>query len=433
MNKRLAELNKEIKAKVEESNALYEEIFSESEGQPSEEKETALKALNEEITGKVAEAKRLATFEEARAANGQALTALRQPVNPMVHNGGGNGGGAAAKSLGAMFAESKEYTDWFDAHAPAGQLPQGMRLPDSRAVLVASSLKTLLIGETTWAPRADASANALVPIDQRGLVDMGPWFRPLRLRELVSQGQTTSDTVEYVRMTEPTLAAAPTAEATATGDSSGEKPESAMAFEVVHDRVRSIPHWVPATRRALADAAQLRTAIDFVLRYGIEREIEDQMIAGNGTGENFNGVLTHANVLSQAFDSDLLMTARKARTELQVGGRVVPNAWVIHPRDWEKFDLETDDESRYFFGGPLAMGNHRLWGVPVVESEAVPEGTALLGDWRFAQLWDREQTTIRVSDSHAEFFIRNIIAILAETRLAFGLIRPQAIIKVALS
>jgi len=64
----------------------------------------------------------------------------------------------------------------------------------------------------------------------------------------------------------------------------------------------------------------------------------------------------------------------------------------------------------------------------VVESEAIDEGTALLGDFRKAVIWDRESITISVSDSHEDFFIRNMIAILAEMRAAFGLIRPSAFV-----
>jgi len=48
-------------------------------------------------------------------------------------------------------------------------------------------------------------------------------------------------------------------------------------------------------------------------------------------------------------------------------------------------------------------------------------------------LWDRERATVSVSDSHEDFFIRNMVAILAEMRAAFGLIRPSAFIVVDLT
>ncbi|WP_157533545.1 phage major capsid family protein, partial [Nocardia otitidiscaviarum] len=40
---------------------------------------------------------------------------------------------------------------------------------------------------------------------------------------------------------------------------------------------------------------------------------------------------------------------------------------------------------------------------------------------------------VTMTDSHADFFIRNMVAILAEERLAFAVTRPSAFVKVALA
>jgi hypothetical protein len=63
----------------------------------------------------------------------------------------------------------------------------------------------------------------------------------------------------------------------------------------------------------------------------------------------------------------------------------------------------------------------------VVQCAGWAAGRAILADWRKVVVWDRERATISVTDSHADFFVRNIIAILAELRAAFGIIRPQAV------
>jgi HK97 family phage major capsid protein len=56
------------------------------------------------------------------------------------------------------------------------------------------------------------------------------------------------------------------------------------------------------------------------------------------------------------------------------------------------------------------------------------EGYAVVADWRMAVLWDRMQTAITMSNSHSDFFVRNLVAILAEMRAAFGVIRPAAFV-----
>jgi HK97 family phage major capsid protein len=59
----------------------------------------------------------------------------------------------------------------------------------------------------------------------------------------------------------------------------------------------------------------------------------------------------------------------------------------------------------------------------VVENEACPLGFALVGDFRRAILWDRESVQISVGTAN-EDFIRNLVRVLAEIRVGFGVVRP---------
>jgi len=205
-----------------------------------------------------------------------------------------------------------------------------------------------------------------------------------------------------------------------------------MTFERVSETVKTVAVWIPATKRALSDAAQLRGLIDDELRDDLAEEVEDQLLNGNGVGENFTGLANTANTLVQAFDTDIPTTTRKAITHLLVTGKQMPTAWLMHPQDWETVELLKDDQGRYYWGGPMARGPRTLWGVPVAQSFFVTQGAPWLGNWSKLVLWDREQATVSVSDSHADFFIRNMVAILAEMRAAMGVIRPSAFVEVDL-
>jgi hypothetical protein len=151
------------------------------------------------------------------------------------------------------------------------------------------------------------------------------------------------------------------------------------------------------------------------------------------SGENFTGVATVSGTGTQAWSSNMIETLRKARTKVMTEGRARPTAYVLNPIDWESLDLLQDNEARYYFGGPMVMGTPRLWGLPVVESEAQPVGFGWVAAWNLAVLWDRQRATILMSDSHSDFFIRNLIAILAELRAAFGILRPAAFIEADLT
>lgn len=338
---------------------------------------------------------------------------------------------ADRRSLGERFASSDEWQEFVARVAPNGVFSDKNKFGSSPAVtfgsLLARPRATLLTG------LSDTSAGAFVVNDiYPGLYPQG-LQRPLTIRDIVTVGSTGSDTVEYVRLTAQTNAAAPTIEATATSGSSGTKPESALTLAKVTETVKTIAHWIPATKRALSDAGQLRTLIDGFLRYGLDEELEDQMVTGDGTGENFTGISNISGVQAAAWDTDILTTTRKARTLIRTVGRAVPTAYAFNPTDWETIDLLQDNEARFYGAGPFGLSPARLWGLPVVESEGVPVGTGYVGDFRKCVLWDREQSSINVSDSHSDFFIRNMVAILAELRAAFGCVQPNALAEIDLT
>jgi len=329
-------------------------------------------------------------------------------------------------TLGERFVNAPEFKAWIKSIAPEGRVPERSALLSPPVLF-----KTLFGRKDLITGESDTSAGAFVQTDYTGIYEpLGRY--PLTVLDLVSRRTTTSDLVEFVRQTVKVQEAAVVAEANvtdytgATGEVSGEKPEGAVAFEKATEAVKTVAVWVPATRRALSDAAQIRGIIDQELRDDLNEEFEDQILNGDGVGENFTGVMNTANVLTQAFDTDILTTIRKARTNLAVNGRSRPTAIVLHPNDMETVDLLEDDQGRFYFGGPIDGGVQRIWRVPAVESESIDEGSALMGDFRKAVVWDREQANIQVSNSHEDFFIRNMVAILAEMRAAFGVIRPTA-------
>jgi HK97 family phage major capsid protein len=336
-------------------------------------------------------------------------------------------------SLGHTFVNSAEYKSLL-ASVPTGQFSEKMRVQSA-----AVGFKDLLTGADH-----DTSAGSLVREDYRGLQDAF-YQRPLTLRDIVGSGNTTSDTIEYVRLVSVTNNAAPVAEATSsavidgttvTPVMGGLKPESGMDFEKDTTVVKTIAHWIPATKRALADAAQIRTLIDQFLRYGLEEELEDQILTGDGVGENFLGLANTSGVQIQAAPTatqDVFDVTRIARRKVRIGGRANPTAFVMNPIDWEAVELRRNDMGDFYAGGPFNMATPRLWGLPVIESEVIPPGTAWVGAWNMAVLYDREQAGIQVTDSHNDFFTRNLVAILAEMRAAFAVLRPAAFVRIALA
>lgn len=280
-----------------------------------------------------------------------------------------------------------------------------------------------------------ASGGAFYMPEQTGIVDGGTFQRELTILDVITRGSTDSDSVEFVRVTGFTNNAAAVAEADSvlTTDDTGRKPQSAMTFERVNQAVSTLAHWEAATSRSVADGGQLRTIIEGLLRYGLLEQLEDDVISGTGA-PTFTGILQEANVQSQAFDTNMITTNRRAKTKVRTGGRARANAYLFHPNDWEQIDLDlTTAGGGSNYRQAAEVSQPRLWGLPVIESEAVPEGTGIVGDFTKAILWDRMQATIRVTDGYLDFVTKNLVLILAEMRAAFAVIRPEAFVSIDLA
>ena len=340
------------------------------------------------------------------------------------------------KTFGELFTESPAYGDFLSRFAKNGVIPNAVKGVQSNPFNI--DAKALVTGASA------TSAGAAVRNDLYSPITDLVGERELTVRDLVTSGSTQSDTVEYVRVTTKTNAAAPVAEATTaaapTQDGStgpliphatgGYKPESAVALEVVSTSVKTIAHWIPITKRAASDAGQVRTLIDNFLAYGLNEEIDDQILTGAGSGENFTGIAASSplTVGSSGTDIDAIVDAIAA---VRVTGRRKPTALVINPADWYSTGFLTAKDGvngSYLIGDPRASIDqiNTLWGLNVVVTEAQTANTALVGDFRQAVLWEREGVNVMVSDQHADFFTRNLLAILAEWRGAFGVLDPQA-------
>lgn len=445
--KKSEKLVEEMREKWGEIKGIRDKVVEEKRSFTDEEKEKIEGTLDEVGTIEVQVQKERA--DEALIGKINDLNELFVP-SPSTGSGNGSGNGKGRPStgsgkgrqltsLGMEIVNSPVYKAWMKSVAPNGRIPDSMKGISSPPIEVKGLLQKALNGQKTLLTgTSDTSAGAFVNTDFTGIYEpLGRW--PLRVRDLIANRTTGSDTVEFVRQTTQVTQAEPVAEANvtdysgATGEVSGEKPEATTTFAKVQEVVKTIAVWIPATKRALSDAAQLQGIVNQELMDDLNEELEDQILNGDGVGENFTGLANTANVLVQAFDTDVAVTARKAITHLLINGKQMPTAWLLNPQDWETFDLLQDDQGRYYWGGPMAMGPRTLWGIPVAQSFLQASGTGWLANWSKAVLWDRMMATITMTDSHADFFIRNMVAVLAELRAAFGVIRPTAFVEVDLS
>jgi len=80
----------------------------------------------------------------------------------------------------------------------------------------------------------------------------------------------------------------------------------------------------------------------------------------------------------------------------------------------------------YIAGSPWDTGPSRIWGLPCIVSDAVVEGTAIVGDFQnYSLLAERKGLTIKVGYS-GDQFTSNIRSVVCEIRVAIIWSRPSA-------
>ncbi|MDB5630430.1 MAG: phage major capsid protein family [Tardiphaga sp.] len=247
--------------------------------------------------------------------------------------------------------------------------------------------------------------------------------RRLTVRNLLPTINVTVGSVEYARQTTRTNNADTVAEAAA-------KPESAYAWELKDLPMRVIAHWIPASRQVLDDLPQLRGLIDTELMYGLKLKEEEQLLYGSGTGQNLTGLVTSATAYSAP------ITVSSPNSIDLIGLAILQNALALYPADgvvvnsadWMYMRLLKDTQGRYIMGDPQSVVQPVLFGLPVVDTPAMTVDKFLVGNFQSAAtLYDRWNARIEVSTEHADFFVKNMVAILCEERLGLAIKNPLAL------
>ncbi|MFK0338720.1 phage major capsid protein [Agrobacterium deltaense] len=320
---------------------------------------------------------------------------------------GGKGGDDPAKTFGEQFVESEGFKSFQDS-----KFSKSARGADLKVKATLTSATTDAAGSV-----GDAIANTRLP----GILPLPQ--RRLTVRDLLSQGRMDGNTLEYVKETGFTNNAAGVAEGAL-------KPSSDLKLDLVTTSAKVIAHWMKASKQVLDDVSQLRSMIDQRLLYGLAYVEENQLLNGDGTGQNLNGIIPQATAYSApitlpsptSIDMIRLMMLQSALAEYPSTGI------VMHPSDWAWIETLKDTTGRYIIGNPQGTISPTLWGLPVVATQAMTVDKVLVGAFKLgAQVFDRWDARIEAAYVDDDF-IRNLITILAEERLALAVYRPEAFI-----
>lgn len=326
-------------------------------------------------------------------------------------------GGNASKSLGQLVAESPEW-----------KAAQQSGAPNMSAVKVGSFFNAAITNP-------EGQNQPLVPADRQAGIIM-PALRRLTIRDLLPVGRTASNLIEFCTENVFTNSAGiQGADSSPSGQYEGQpKAESGITFTLNSAPVRTIATWIPASRQVLADASMLQSYVEGRLTYAVKLDEEDELLNGSGSAGHIEGLIAQASAYNRGASQDTILDSI-LKAFLQVSlAEYEATGIVLNPIDWTAIRLLKDNEGRYLFSNPHTVEAATVWGKPVVATQSMTAGDFLAGAFALAaQVWDREDATVRISESHDKFFVQNMVAILAEERVALTVYRPAALVEGTLS
>lgn len=371
-----------------------------------------LKAIAEDAVGKASKGETLSEgakqkADEALTAVNEAKTRLDEIEQKIARKGGDER--TSRKSAGYQFIESEDVKAFMANPRSGGR--------------VSITTKAIISSLTT-----DADGSAGDVLEPMRLPIIAPVQRRLTIRDLLMPGRTSQSSIQYPKETGFTNSADTHTETAGTA-----KPQSEIKFDIVTTSVTTIAHWVLATRQILDDAPMLQSYIDGRLRYGLGIVEEDQLLNGGGTGTDLNGVYTQATAMA----ANLAVVSAPTKMDviryamLQAAlAEFPPTGIVMHPTDWAGVETTKDTAGAYIIGDPANSLQPRLWGLPVVATQAMTLDKFLVGSFGMAaQIFDREDANVTLSTEDDTNFRKNLVTILAEERLALAVYRPESFIK----
>ena len=338
---------------------------------------------------------------------------------------------------GEQFVNSDGFKKIQAEYKANGRLGQGI----STGAVSVDTKGTLLEGAGGGGGPLAAPVPQVIP----GVVDKQ--FQPLRISDLLLSGQASTNSLRYVVEGTATNAAAGVAEG-------GSKPQSTLGLTTTDEPVKKIATTLKLSDEMLEDAAQVRSYVDGRLSLFVNIEEERQLVVGAGTNEivgikpsgNTRGINIYAGGTAAGNKAVQLF---KALNGQRGSALIEPDFIVCNPSDYQDLRLLTDTAGQFFGGGPFQgqYGNagqvaasgqvtgatDYIWQKPVIVTTAVGAGTALIGTTSAAQVWRKGGLTVEATNSNEDDFLRNLVTIRAEKRLALAVYRPSAFTEVRLS
>lgn len=237
------------------------------------------------------------------------------------------------------------------------------------------------------------------------------------IAQLISTGTTSSQVVSWVEQQNIDGGAAGTTEGTA-------KNQLDFDLVVVNESIKKRTVYIKISDEMIDDIPFMTSEINRELIRDLSLDVDDQILNGDGLGNNLNGILTQATAfvagtfatsIDEANNWDVL---KVAMNQIVIADHQ-PTVIVMHPSDVTEMNLTKASDGQYILPPFQSAEGLQVSGVRIVENTGIAADTFLVMDGSKAGLFVRESMSIEVGFD-ADDFTKNLRTVRAEWR---GLLR----------
>lgn len=201
-------------------------------------------------------------------------------------------------------------------------------------------------------------------------------------------------------------------------------PESTAKFKKGSISIQKIGDTLPVTEEFFEDAQMFAAELGMFLETNVAIKVDTDVINATGAGNTITGLVASVNAftpvasgISDANIYDLLVKVSEAIT-LTGGSKYTPNFAVMNISDINKMKLKKDANENYMIPPFVSRDGSNVAGITVIECNAVTANTMVVGDNRFARIYEKAGIEISKGYSGTQF-VEDEMTLKARKRLAF--------------
>lgn len=211
------------------------------------------------------------------------------------------------------------------------------------------------------------------------------------------------------------------------------KPQASTSFTGTTLALSKIAAWIKETDEIIYDAPFLASEVQNSLVYQIGKAEDSFVINAIGSTQGISAATY--NGTTETFADGILKSILKVKDDAAYDASVV----VLNPSDIFTLMSAKDSNKQYYGGGYFAgaYGNGSasipaaIWGVQILASSAVVQGSALICAKEAVKIWKKGGIDVRLYEQNEDDALYNRVTLLGEERLACAVVDLKGVVLLA--